>query len=760
MEAVLNSKKYRIEEEEKKSSKFIGFFKESYYSLYKLFANSKLLNCVKSTVVLLLPILILGFIATVLNQTLGPSVDEDGVNIYDTIVDFTFNKYTLFFTIILAYKYMKDKITSFPVMLVVISTAVLGTMIVSSSQGGDVLNFGIEYILFGVLFVFFSVNVFHKLLKKKKTKYKIYTTEAQKTFHLILTLLVPILIVIIPAIALSALFAVTKTETALGMIAAPFKFIFNHCTVEWLNAAILAFASNVGRYFGLGLGTDFVIAEAVGELEFSGILRSNFNLYFVNVPLVFGFAIALLIFGRSKKDKAYGGISVIPASLNCTQVVTYGVPIMFNPLALIPCIFVPIITSIVSYFMCSSLNIEIANYPNNHFLFIGYNAYQICNDNTLGIIVQFVSITISFLCFIPFVLLNNYAKNRAFKENIKDLYPKYIEAKSKHKHVTIFDFDFELGETAKELAIQLMKDIDLMKVVREKVIEFNNTKDSYSKEKDFEIKKRELLDKLKKQLKIKSYFQPIVGASHVGFDENGKPVEFEVRGMECLMRWWYDGNYVIPPLAIEIARTCGLEYEINSYLWENMLINVDRKKCKTYITFNISMDCLEKDSFVSDIEELFNRYDMDPNGFVIEITEEDEFKNEENALKKICELKEKGFVFAIDDYGAGQTSMKYFSTNAFELVKIDGDLVKKAKENEQVYDIIGNIKDLGKRSQKYSNIQFKVLCEFIEDKDSFERLKGLKVDYYQGFLFSKAMEFDELVKDERLKLSKGSQKHV
>ena len=103
--------------------------------------------------------------------------------------------------------------------------------------------------------------------------------------------------------------------------------------------------------------------------------------------------------------------------------------------------------------------------------------------------------------------------------------------------------------------------------------------------------------------------------------------------------------------------------------------------------------------------------------------------------------------------------MKYFQTNAFELVKIDGDLVKKAKENEQVYDIIGNIRELGKRGQKYANIQFKVLCEFIEDKDSFDRLKNLHVDYYQGYLFGRAMEFDEIANSPMM-VKTGSIKHV
>ena len=40
------------------------------------------------------------------------------------------------------------------------------------------------------------------------------------------------------------------------------------------------------------------------------------------------------------------------------------------------------------------------------------------------------------------------------------------------------------------------------------------------------------------------------------------------------------------------------------------------------------------------------------------------------------------------------------------------------------------------------------------------QLAKLKVDYYQGYLFGKAMDFDDIVNDERFKMAKGSQKHV
>ena len=754
MEAILNSKKFQIEEEEKKSSKFISFFKEAYYKMYKTFANNKMLGYIKSTIALLLPILLIGYIcAALLKANIFPSMDEALLNIYNI----TLGIYTLYFTVVLTYKYMKDKITVFPVMLVILVTNVICVSLISNFgsdvEEEDVTTFtcGIKYIFVGIFFAWFTVKVFAKFLSKKKTIYKVYTTEAHKTAVLIGKMLLPLAIVVLPTAIISFILSFTEKNELMAIIAIPFEFIFEHCNIEVLNGVIMSFFTNLFAFFGVGLNIH------ITEVSSSTVLTNNFFVLFVKIPMIAGFVFTMLIFSKNRKDKVYSGVSTAPTVLNISASVYYGFPMYLNPMTLIPCLIAPVLSTIVSYFMITGLGIEISNNYSTALSLIIFNAYD-ATGNGLAVVVQLISIAICFFTFLPFVLLNNYARNRALKENIKDIYPKYVAAKARHKSVTIFDFDFELGETAKLLCNQLIKDMALMDEVRRKVIDLNAKRDSM-KTKEFELGKRELLNKLKKGLKIKSYFQPLV-SGHVDFNDEGKPIDFEVRGLECLMRWWYYDSYVIPPLALEIARQAGLEYEINSYLWENMLINVDRKQCKSFVTFNISMNCLEHDSFIDDITALFERYDMDPSGFVIEITEEDEFKNEDEALKKICELKEKGFVFAIDDYGAGQTSMKYFQTNAFELVKIDGDLVKKAKENEQVYDIIGNIKDLGKRSQKYANIQFKVLCEFIEDKESFDRLKELKVDYYQGYLFGKAMDFDELVNNENIKLAKGSQKHI
>jgi len=756
MQKSMNSKRINnIEEETKHSNKFISLIKEPYYKMNKFFINSNFLGCLKKSIVMTLPIIVLGVIFSILLNLPIDSyqnfINDNGISsVLNGGVEITIGIITLFFTIILTYKYMKDKITSYPVMTVTIITAIFCVFLLSGSinnETGLELNFGFKNLYLGIFYSFITVKVFSYFTNNKKIKYKVYTTDAKKTVILILHLLLPFLAVVIPTFAVLSIIQPFTDGHLIDLIAKPFIYIFEHAHIDLLNGVIYAFITFVCLFFGIG------IDEPLSGAQMEGIINPNFMVAFIFIPMMLGLAISLIIFSKRRTDKIYGAAALPTSAFGLFKPIHYGYSLILNPFSIIPTLIIPIVTTITTYFLFLGFNLDSNGISNYDVIF--YNAYRI-TDNYFAILIVFINIVVSGLLFVPFIILNNYVKDRAFKENIKELYPKYMEAKQKNKNIKIFDFDFELGETAKVLCNQLIKDMELMKEVELKVIEFNKLKESYNK-KDYELKKRELLDRLKKQLKIKSYFQPIV-SNHADFNEENKPTDYEIKGMECLMRWWYEGNYIIPPLALEIARDAGLEYEINSYLWENMLINVDRKKCKSFITFNISMSCLENKHFVSDLMNLFDRYDMDPSGFVIEITEEDEFKNEEVALNKIIELKEKGFDFAIDDYGAGQTSMKYFQTNAFELVKIDGDLVKKAKENEQVYDIIGNIKELGKKGQKYANIQFKVLCEFIEDKDSFERLSKLKVDYYQGYLFGKAQEFDEIVNSPMM--TRGSQKHV
>ena len=88
----------------------------------------------------------------------------------------------------------------------------------------------------------------------------------------------------------------------------------------------------------------------------------------------------------------------------------------------------------------------------------------------------------------------------------------------------------------------------------------------------------------------------------------------------------------------------------------------------------------------------------------------------------------------------GHTSLKYLQQNQFDLVKIDGALVKAALENQRSRDIISSIIYLS------SSLHFDVVAEFVETKKEHEMLENLGCAIYQGYLYGKAVSLEEFVK--------------
>ena len=67
MQEVLNRKKINtIEEETKHSNKLLSKIKDTYYNVYKFFSNSYFLGCLKKTIVMTLPIIVLGVIFSII----------------------------------------------------------------------------------------------------------------------------------------------------------------------------------------------------------------------------------------------------------------------------------------------------------------------------------------------------------------------------------------------------------------------------------------------------------------------------------------------------------------------------------------------------------------------------------------------------------------------------------------------------------------------------------------------------------------------
>ena len=104
-----------------------------------------------------------------------------------------------------------------------------------------------------------------------------------------------------------------------------------------------------------------------------------------------------------------------------------------------------------------------------------------------------------------------------------------------------------------------------------------------------------------------------------------------------------------------------------------------------------------------------------------------------SALKAIHDM---GFMLAIDDFSMGSTSIHYLKDNLFDIIKLDGSLIRGLSTHANCREIISSIVQLS------STLRLTVLAEFVETEEDRETLHEIGCDCYQGYLYSPAVFLD------------------
>ena len=127
-------------------------------------------------------------------------------------------------------------------------------------------------------------------------------------------------------------------------------------------------------------------------------------------------AIAILLFARSKRLKTVGKVAVAPAFFGISEPLVFGLPIVYNPMILIPWLLGPILNFGIAYVLTSSgiiarcAGVTVFNIP---MIFTG-----IMNGSVSIAIMEIGLFILDILLFMPFIKLidKNYLKEEAGKE--------------------------------------------------------------------------------------------------------------------------------------------------------------------------------------------------------------------------------------------------------------------------------------------------------------------------------------------------------
>ena len=78
----------------------------------------------------------------------------------------------------------------------------------------------------------------------------------------------------------------------------------------------------------------------------------------------------------------------------------------------------------------------------------------------------------------------------------------------------------------------------------------------------------------------------------------------------------------------------------------------------------------------------------------IELTEQEAFSINDETREYLNECKEMGLQLAIDDFSMGQTTLHYLKENLFNVIKIDGSLVKGLTNSQNCREIVSSLVEL------------------------------------------------------------------
>lgn len=220
---------------------------------------------------------------------------------------------------------------------------------------------------------------------------------------------------------------------------------------------------------------------------------------------------------------------------------------------------------------------------------------------------------------------------------------------------------------------------------------------------------------------IYPYFQPIKPAN----SKNNLVIH------ELLMRINQDGRIVSAFEFIEIAEARGLINTMDLMVIEKAFKEIQRTQYEGILFINLSPKSLIVGDFINKINAFVNKYDIQREKIVFEITERETVKNFSLLEKFVHNLKADGYKFAIDDFGSGFSSFHYIKKFPIDYVKIDGDFIININKDEKDRAFVNSIVTLAKE------LKIHTIAEFVENQEIVEILDELEIDYYQGYHIGK-----------------------
>ncbi len=205
---------------------------------------------------------------------------------------------------------------------------------------------------------------------------------------------------------------------------------------------------------------------------------------------------------------------------------------------------------------------------------------------------------------------------------------------------------------------------------------------------------------------------------------------------ELLIRMIDNNNETIPPGAfLPAAERYNIISKIDQWVVDHVIELLsqhsnflDSMDC---ISINLSGQSLADSQFIEHIHHQLSSSRLKPSKLCFEITETSAISNLQIATEFIQQMRGIGCRFSLDDFGSGLSSFAYLKHLQVDYLKIDGLFVKDIANDKIDLAMVKSMHEMG------AVMGMETIAEFVENDQILHILKGIGVDYVQGYGIAK-----------------------
>ncbi|MEO1310121.1 MAG: EAL domain-containing protein [Pseudomonadota bacterium] len=235
---------------------------------------------------------------------------------------------------------------------------------------------------------------------------------------------------------------------------------------------------------------------------------------------------------------------------------------------------------------------------------------------------------------------------------------------------------------------------------------------------------------------IEAHYQPVI-----------RLADGAAAGFEALVRWRRSDEALVPPSEfLALAEESGLLEKMERQVLDIACRDLAAWRRETgrgdvFVAVNVSSRRLDRPqdrlAFVQAVRDALSAHRLPRGALRIEVTEDQIMRNPDGVEQALRAVKELGAGLALDDFGAGHSSLARLRRFDFDVLKIDQAFVKTLDADTDNVAIARSIVNLA------HDLGMTVVAEGAENEATARRLRTMGCEYAQGFIFGAPMAYPD-----------------